>query len=75
GRAIARFHRGAKPGAVGGGAAGSRYVMDSNAGLMRGLADGCAGVLDPDAVARTLAATEAAFERVQSLLDQRLKDG
>jgi uncharacterized protein len=71
GRAIARFHIKAKPGAAGGGAAGSRYVMDSNAGLMRGLKD----VLDQTMVERTLAATEAAFERVQSMLDQRLKDG
>lgn len=71
GRAIARFHVGAKLGAVGGGAAGSRYVMDSNASLMRGLKV----VLDQTMVERTLAATEAAFERVQSLLDQRLKDG
>lgn len=75
GRTIARFHVGARLGAVGGGAAGSRYVMDSNAGLMRGLADAPSGVLDPDAVERTLAATEAAFERVQSLLDQRLRCG
>jgi aminoglycoside phosphotransferase family enzyme/predicted kinase len=71
GRTIARFHIKARLGAAGGGAAGSRYVMDSNAGLMRGLKD----VLDPAAVERTLAATEAAFASVATLLDQRLADG
>jgi aminoglycoside phosphotransferase family enzyme/predicted kinase len=75
GRTISRFHIKARLGAAGGGAAGSRYVMDSNAGLMRGLADEVSGVLDPAAVERALAATEAAFASVETLLDQRLAGG
>ena len=71
GRTIARYHNQAAPGAVGGGARGLRFVLDSNAHLLRGET----AQLGADDVERLLAATERAFERVAPLLDRRLEAG
>jgi len=67
GRTIARYHLQAPPGVVGGGARGLRFVLDSNAHLLRGET----AQLGADEVERLLAATESAFERVAPLLDRR----
>jgi aminoglycoside phosphotransferase family enzyme/predicted kinase len=67
GRTIARYHLQAPPGAVGGGARGLRFVLESNAHLLRGETD----QLGADDVERLLAATERAFESVTPLLDRR----
>ena len=67
GRAIARYHRQAARGAAGGGAHGLRFVLDSNAHLLRGETP----QLGAEHVERLLAAADRAFERVAPLLDRR----
>ena len=71
GRQIARLHLAAPAGARGGGAAGLRYVAQSNAGHFRKLAPG----LDPSRAERVIAATETAIARHADLLDGRLAGG
>ena len=71
GRTIARYHIGAPPGALGGGARGLRFVLDSNACLLRGET----AQLGADDVERLLGATERAFERIAPLLDRRQAAG
>jgi aminoglycoside phosphotransferase family enzyme/predicted kinase len=71
GRRIARYHIQARPGSAGGGAKGTRYVLQSNARLLRGET----AQLGSDAVEALLAATERAFEHVAALLEQRLETG
>jgi hypothetical protein len=71
GRTIARYHVQAPPGAVGGGARGLRFVLDSNAHLLRGET----AQLGAGDVERLLAATERALETVAPLLDHRQAGG
>lgn len=71
GRSIARYHLQAPPGSAGGGARGLRFVLDSNAHLLRGETT----PLGAEAVERLLAATDRAFERVAPLLDRRQAAG
>ena len=71
GRTIARYHMRAAPGAVGGGARGLRFVLDSNAQLLRGET----AQLGAEDVERLLAATDRAFEKVAPWLDRRLEAG
>ncbi len=71
GRGIARFHALAAPGIAGGGAAGLRFVLNSNAHLLRGEA----ADLGSEAVERLLAVTEAAFAAAATLLDRRQAQG
>jgi len=71
GRTIARYHMQAPPGAVGGGARGLKFVLDSNAHLLRGET----AQLGAEDVERLIAATERAFERAAPLLDRRQAAG
>lgn len=71
GRSIARYHLQAPPGTVGGGARGLRFVLDSNAHLLRGET----AELGAHNVERLFAATDRAFERAAPLLDRRLAAG
>ena len=71
GRMIGAFHLKAGRGAVGGGAGGLNYVLESNAHLLRAAAEG----LGPAAVEALLARTRAAFEVASPLLDRRLSQG
>lgn len=71
GRDVARFHARSSPAPNGGGAEGLAYVLRSNANLLRSeVAD-----LGAEPVERLLAATDAAFAPVASLLDRRLSQG
>jgi hypothetical protein len=70
GRTVARFHRSATPAPAGGGAANLGYVIRSNAALIRNFA-----ALDPEAVEAVIAATDAAFARVERLLEARREAG
>ena len=71
GRQIARMHLGAPAGRRGGGAAGLRYVADSNASHLRHLSDR----LGSQAVERLIADTEAAILARAGLLDERAGQG
>ncbi|MBV8683850.1 MAG: AAA family ATPase [Caulobacteraceae bacterium] len=71
GRRIARFHLTADRGTSGCGAGGMDYVIRSNADQLAG----CNGGLDRAAVEGLGAATTAAFERLRSLLDERMAEG
>jgi aminoglycoside phosphotransferase family enzyme/predicted kinase len=71
GRSIARYHRQAAPGRVGGGARGLRFVLGSNAQLLRGET----AQLGREAVERLLTATERTFAEAAPLLDRRLENG
>jgi hypothetical protein len=71
GRRIARYHVGAAPGGAGGGAAGLKFVLGSNAHLLR------SEVSDQEAhlVERLIATTDRTFEALSPLLDSRLAEG
>jgi aminoglycoside phosphotransferase family enzyme/predicted kinase len=71
GRRIARFHAEAPVRPEGGGAANLKYTIDSNAHLLRGMADR----LGPAEVEGVIAATEAEFERFAPLLEARRAAG
>lgn len=71
GRTIARYHVQAPRGAAGGGAEGLRFVLNSNARLIRGET----GQLGSEPVERLISATAASFESVAPLLDRRLAAG
>jgi aminoglycoside phosphotransferase family enzyme/predicted kinase len=71
GRRIARFHLAAAPGAAGGGAAGLRYVIDSNAEQFAGHPGG----LDADRVAEVTEASLRVWADLSGLLDERLARG
>jgi len=71
GRTIARYHIQAPPGCAGGGAEGLRFVLNSNARLIRGEIE----QLGPEPVERLIAAAASAFESVAPLLDRRLAEG
>nr|WP_222934331.1 bifunctional aminoglycoside phosphotransferase/ATP-binding protein [Caulobacter sp. 17J80-11] len=66
GRAVARFHLGAR---VTPGGANLRYVLDSNAGIVRALD------LGHERTERWAAATEAAFADCEDLLEERRRAG
>ncbi len=67
GRKVAAFHLGADRGAAGRGADGLRFVLNSNAHLLRSEAKDLGG----DAVEALLAATEAAFAQAAPMLRAR----
>nr|WP_205598008.1 bifunctional aminoglycoside phosphotransferase/ATP-binding protein [Caulobacter sp. 17J65-9] len=66
GRAVARFHLGAK---VTPGGANLRYVLDSNANIVRALD------LGHERIERWAGATEAAYAACEGLLDERRRAG
>lgn len=69
GRTVARFHAGARVTPNGGGAGNLRYVLDSNAAHVRALKLGEART------ERWVAATDAAFDACEELLEARRADG
>ena len=71
GRKIARFHIEAARGAAGGGAAGLRAVLGSNARQLRSLS----AVLDNHAVEDLIARSAGALAKIAPLLDRRLGGG
>jgi aminoglycoside phosphotransferase family enzyme/predicted kinase len=71
GRTIARYHLQASPGAAGGGARGLKFVLDSNAHLLRGETAQLGGA----EVERLIAASEQAFDASAPLLDRRQAAG
>jgi aminoglycoside phosphotransferase family enzyme/predicted kinase len=71
GRRIARIHLAAAPGRAGAGAAGLRYVIDSNAEQFAGHP----GKLQPDSVAALGVETLQAWEELAGLLDERAERG
>lgn len=71
GRRVARFHAQAPVRLEGGGAANLKYTIDSNAQLLRGMADRL-GAAEVEAV---IATTEAEFDRCAPLLEARRAAG
>lgn len=73
GREVARVHARAERVAPNDGRDGLDYVLGSNAGLLRGLAE--SGVLDREPVERLIAATQAEFDAVEALMLERGRQG
>lgn len=71
GRLVGRMHAAAPPGERGGGSEGLRYVVRSNAGHWRALADGLA-VADIEGL---VGATEGVLARCAPRLDERMAEG
>jgi aminoglycoside phosphotransferase family enzyme/predicted kinase len=71
GRRIARFHQTAERGTAGAGAAGVKYVIDSNADQLAA----CGEVLDRHRVEALNIAVREVFEASRELLDERAAEG